>query len=73
MNIPVYHDSYIIIVTDAENGKTEYHAIWEPELPEHEPEQRDIELYRHAQPTLARMINRIGSSSTVANILMSAG
>lgn len=62
------NDSYIIVVTDVERGMTRFHAEWEPELPEHAPEQRDIELYRHAQPELAQMINAVGSGSAVVHI-----
>jgi len=62
------NDSYIIVVTDVERDMTRFHAEWQPELPEHAPEQRDVELYRHAQPELAQMINAVGSGAAVVHI-----
>ena len=60
------NNSYIIVVTDMERQTTQFLAVWEPELPEHE--NSDIELYRHAQPHLAQMVNAIGHDRIIAHI-----
>lgn len=66
------NNSYIIVVTNMETSATEFYAQWEPELPEHAAENRDEELYKHAQPILARMLNKIGSGAVVVHIELTA-